>query len=171
MRTHTRDLNLQRLARDRLASGELLAAKSDLTQDCSGSGQPCALCGAPVLFEEVDCQMRDGMAARIVRFHIACHSAWATASAANAQKMAASALRRSMLASTIKAANTTRIAPDIAKRRADVSIRLNELLEECRGFHASGKVEAARQVFAEIERTEGYLTRLETLDSESAHAR
>jgi hypothetical protein len=39
--------------------------------------------------------------------------------------------------------------------------RLHVLLEECRAFQGAGKVQDARRVFAQIERTQRDVTRLE----------
>jgi hypothetical protein len=77
---HTREVNLQRLARDRLANGELPPVRPGLTLDRAGGGQPCALCGAPVLFEEVECRLPGDLGTRRFRFHLACHKVWVCAS-------------------------------------------------------------------------------------------
>jgi hypothetical protein len=77
---HTREENLRQLARDRLASGELPPDRPGLTLDHAGSGQSCALCGAPVLFEEVECQLPGDLGPRRFRFHLACHKVWVRAS-------------------------------------------------------------------------------------------
>jgi hypothetical protein len=77
---HTREVNLRRLARDRVASGELPSVRPGLTLDRAGSGAPCALCGAPVLFEEVECRLPGDLGTRRFRFHLECHKQWVCAS-------------------------------------------------------------------------------------------
>jgi hypothetical protein len=77
---HIRESNLRRLAQQRLNTGELPSVRPGLTRDRQGSGQPCALCGAPVLFEEVECQLPGEVRPRKFKFHLACHTVWVTAS-------------------------------------------------------------------------------------------
>ena len=77
---HTREVNLHRLACERLQRGELPRVRIGLTLDHAGSGEPCALCGAPVLFEEVECQLPGDVGTRRFRFHSACHAVWIAAS-------------------------------------------------------------------------------------------
>jgi len=77
---HAREENLRRLARDRLASAELPPVRPGLTLDRAGNGAPCALCGAPVLFEEVECRLPGDLGTGRFRFHLACHKVWVCAS-------------------------------------------------------------------------------------------
>jgi hypothetical protein len=77
---HTSELNLRRLAHERISTGALPPVSPGLTWDRQGSGHPCALCGAPVLFEEVECRLRGDSGARSFEFHLACHTVWVTAS-------------------------------------------------------------------------------------------
>jgi hypothetical protein len=77
---HMREANLYRLARDLMTTGELPTLRPGLTRDLKGSGRACALCGAPVLFEEVECQLSDDVRTREIRFHLSCHRVWVTAS-------------------------------------------------------------------------------------------
>jgi len=77
---HTREENLRRLARDRLATGELPPVRPGPTLERVGSGRPCALCGAAVRFEEVECQWPGDLDTRRFRFHLACHKGWVCAS-------------------------------------------------------------------------------------------
>jgi hypothetical protein len=77
---HIRESNLRRLAQERLNSGELPPVRPGFTRDVTGSGQPCALCGAPVFFEEVDYRLPGDVRPRDFRFHLTCHTVWTTAS-------------------------------------------------------------------------------------------
>jgi hypothetical protein len=77
---HIRESNLRRLAQERLNSGELPPVQPGLTRDVTATGLPCALCGAPVIFEEVDCQLPGDVRTRNFRFHLTCHTVWTTAS-------------------------------------------------------------------------------------------
>ena len=71
---HVREINLQRLAHDRIETGTLPQIPLGLTRDRQGSGKPCALCGAPILFAEVECDWSDDSSARTLHFHLECHS-------------------------------------------------------------------------------------------------
>jgi hypothetical protein len=77
---HTREANLHQLACDRLERGELPRVRMGLRLDHAGSGEPCALCGAPVLFEEIEWQLPGDLGTHRFRFHAACHTVWVTAS-------------------------------------------------------------------------------------------
>jgi hypothetical protein len=75
---HTREINLRRLAHERIEAGELPPVRFAPTRDGQGSGKPCALCGAPILFEEVECDLSGDLRARTFNFHLACHTVWVT---------------------------------------------------------------------------------------------
>jgi hypothetical protein len=77
---HTREINLRRLAQERIKAGELPPDRPGLTRAGKGRSQSCALCGAPILFEEVECQMAGDSATRTFKFHLACHTVWVTES-------------------------------------------------------------------------------------------
>jgi hypothetical protein len=77
---HTREVNLRRLAHERIEAGELPTVRPGSTRDLQGSGNPCALCGAPILFEEVECDLAGDFRAGSFKFHLACHTVWVTES-------------------------------------------------------------------------------------------
>jgi hypothetical protein len=77
---HTREVNLRRLAHERIVAGELPSVRPGPTRDGQGSGKPCALCGAPILFEEVECELLGDLRARTFKFHLSCHTVWVTES-------------------------------------------------------------------------------------------
>jgi hypothetical protein len=77
---HAREFNLRRLAHERIEAGELSPDRLGITRDGTGRNQPCALCGAPILFEEVECESIGDSATRTFKFHLACHTAWVTES-------------------------------------------------------------------------------------------
>ena len=77
---HTREINLRRLARERIEAGELPPGRVGFTRDGKGENRPCALCGAPILFEEVECQLAGDLPTRTFKFHLACHTVWVTES-------------------------------------------------------------------------------------------
>lgn len=72
----TREMNLRRLAHERIEAGELPPKRSGRMHDRPGAGEACALCGAPILFDEVDHEMRGNSGRRTYRFHQACHAVW-----------------------------------------------------------------------------------------------
>jgi hypothetical protein len=77
---HTREINLRRLAHERIEAGELPPDRPGFTREGKGRDQPCALCGAPIRFEEVECQLVGDLAMRTFKFHLACHTVWVTES-------------------------------------------------------------------------------------------
>jgi len=77
---HTRAVNLRRLAHERIEAGELPPDRPGLMRDGQGSGEPCALCGAPVVFDEVECVLAGDLPARTFKFHLACYTVWVTES-------------------------------------------------------------------------------------------
>jgi hypothetical protein len=77
---HTREINLRRLAHERIEAGELPPDRPGLTREGKGRNQPCALCGAPILFEDVECRLVGDLARRAFKFHLACHTVWVTES-------------------------------------------------------------------------------------------
>jgi len=77
---HTREINLRRLAHERTEAGELPPDRLGLTWDGMGRNKPCALCSAPILFEEVERQLFGDLATRTFKFHLACHTVWVTES-------------------------------------------------------------------------------------------
>jgi hypothetical protein len=77
---HARELNLRRLAHERIEAGELPLDRPGLIRDGKGRNSPCALCGALILFEEVECQLVGDLATHSFKFHLACHTVWVTES-------------------------------------------------------------------------------------------
>jgi hypothetical protein len=73
---HTREANLRRLARARIEGGQLPRLCAGRVREGRGSPGPCALCGAPVVFEEIACELSDDLRARTFQFHAACHTVW-----------------------------------------------------------------------------------------------
>jgi hypothetical protein len=77
---HTREINLRKLAHERIRTGELPPDRPGLVRDAQGGGEPCALCGAPILFDEVECQLAGDLGRRSFKFHLTCHTVWVTES-------------------------------------------------------------------------------------------
>ena len=73
---HIREDNLRRLARERIAAGELPREQQGMMRGMAGHGEPCALCGAAIQFEEVERELSGDVQRRRLRFHRACHAMW-----------------------------------------------------------------------------------------------
>jgi hypothetical protein len=73
---HVREHNLRQLARERIDAGELPRERHGSMRGMAGHGEPCALCGAAIQFEEVERELAGDIARRVLRFHRACHAMW-----------------------------------------------------------------------------------------------
>jgi hypothetical protein len=80
---HSRDSNLRRLARERIDLGQLPMLCAGAVHEGPGTGEPCALCGAPVVFEEVACELSVVSHPGTFNFHPACHTVWVIESIAS----------------------------------------------------------------------------------------
>ncbi len=74
---HMRELQLQRLAHERLLAGELPPHSRSRLVACEGSGRQCALCGTPILFNEIQCTTGDEATPRALALHVICQRVWA----------------------------------------------------------------------------------------------
>jgi hypothetical protein len=75
---HMRESNLRQLAHERIGAGQLpMHSGGGRVRSGRGRGEPCALCGAPVAFELVSCEVSSASGTRSrFRFHLACHTVW-----------------------------------------------------------------------------------------------
>ena len=71
-------MELRRIARDRIAKGELPGVLRPLrTWGGHGSGQPCDLCGRTIRTDEMGYEVEyAGNSAQALRFHVICESIW-----------------------------------------------------------------------------------------------
>ena len=76
--TNQLETKLRRIARDRIASGQLSRVVPLQMFGGKGSGQPCALCDKTIWSDEMELEVGtpiDGGPAPL-RFHVVCHSLW-----------------------------------------------------------------------------------------------
>ena len=74
---------LQKLVQSRLLSGELPREQPPRLWAGPGSGAACAVCGATISAQQLEYEIEFGSSATtrtVLRFHVACHSAWTQAS-------------------------------------------------------------------------------------------
>lgn len=78
--TRSGELSLQRLAQERIESGQLPCDPSARMWGSRGSGAACALCGRPISAEEIEYEVETKLngTAGTLQFHRACHSIWHT---------------------------------------------------------------------------------------------
>jgi hypothetical protein len=72
------ELELRKLAEDRIAKKLLPGSIPEHLWAGQGSGQPCSLCGEPISLQEIEYEI-DNQAAgdgRTYRFHLSCHAMW-----------------------------------------------------------------------------------------------
>jgi hypothetical protein len=70
------DLIILELARERIANGSLPLMKRFRTFGGSGSGQPCALCGATIGPDGMEINVESEDESLEFAFHVRCQAAW-----------------------------------------------------------------------------------------------
>lgn len=72
------EAELRPIARERIANGQLPRQVPSKMWGGPGIGQPCALCGKPILREEVEYELEGHVdeTLRSFRFHVVCQSVW-----------------------------------------------------------------------------------------------
>ena len=78
---NTSEGELQQMARQRIASGELPCHPEARTWGSRGAGAPCSLCTRTIRADEVEYEVafpdsRSQGDPRTVRFHLRCHAVW-----------------------------------------------------------------------------------------------
>jgi hypothetical protein len=80
-RNKENEMSLQRVAHERIESGELPCDTSARMWGSHGSGAPCALCGRPIGPDEIEYEVETRVKGKAdtLQFHRLCHSIWHSA--------------------------------------------------------------------------------------------
>lgn len=76
----SRELELQRVAKERIGAGELPCHRYSRMWGSRGSGERCSLCDQAIQPDEVEYEVASATTEAdgevVLRFHLACHAIW-----------------------------------------------------------------------------------------------
>jgi hypothetical protein len=70
------DRELRRRAREEIQKGRLPDSAPASIWGGRGSGLPCAVCGDPILPNQVEYEISESSGVDSLRFHLPCHAVW-----------------------------------------------------------------------------------------------